>query len=148
MKVNESGFLIAKIHITSGRIFERYLKRYSLGEINPAQGRILFVLWQYGKMPFGQLAQKCGLGKSTLTSMLGRMETSGLIERTASEDKRTVIIGRTQKVIELEEKYAAVSAEMNTAVFKGIPESEQAELERLLKKVLDNCERIIHTPNK
>ena len=42
----EGGFLMAKIHQTAGRIFTRLLKEHGISEINPAQGRIMFVLWR------------------------------------------------------------------------------------------------------
>ena len=38
----EGSFLIARIHQTSGRIFETILRKYDLSEISPAQGRVLF----------------------------------------------------------------------------------------------------------
>ncbi len=142
MKVNQSGFLISKIHSTSARIFERQLKKHGLDEINPAQGRILFVLWQEGELPFHELAGKAGLGKSTLTSMLKRMEAAGLVRREPLADKRMVLVSRTEKAKRLEQAYSSVSAEMNGAVYQGLSAAEQAELERLLELVLENCMRI------
>ena len=41
----QAGFLMAKIRQVSGRIFEQILKDYGI-EINSAQGRIMFALWQ------------------------------------------------------------------------------------------------------
>ena len=74
-------------------------------EFNGAQGRILYVLWQADRVPIVELSQKTGLAKNTLTSMLGRMEESGLILREQSEeDRRQTIISLTDKARELEEK--------------------------------------------
>ena len=74
----QGGFLIARIHQLAGRIFTRKLKEYNI-EINPAQGRMMFVLWREGEIPINELAKKTSLGKSTLTSMLDRLEASGFI---------------------------------------------------------------------
>ena len=76
-----TGFLISQIKSVSGRLFERILQDCGVEEFNGAQGRILYVLWQADGVPIVELSQKTGLAKNTLTSMLGRMEESGLILR-------------------------------------------------------------------
>lgn len=98
-----TGFLISQIKSVSGRLFERILQDCGVEEFNGAQGRILYVLWQADRVPIVELSQKTGLAKNTLTSMLGRMEESGLILREQSEeDRRQTIISLTDKARELE----------------------------------------------
>jgi len=93
----EGGFLIAKIHQIAGRIFTQKLKDYNI-EINPAQGRIMFMLWRNEGISINELAEKTSLGKSTLTSMLDRLEAAGFIKRVPSRiDRRKIIIERTEK---------------------------------------------------
>ena len=77
---SQGGFLIAKIHQLSGRIFSKLLKKHQI-EINPAQGRIMFVLWRNDNIPIQELAKKTSLSKTTLTSMLDRLEIMGYIVR-------------------------------------------------------------------
>ena len=137
-----TGFLISHIKSVSGRLFERILQDCGVEEFNGAQGRILYVLWQADRVPIVELSQKTGLAKNTLTSMLGRMEESGLILREQSEeDRRQTIISLTDKARELEEKYDEVSERANLLFFKGFTPAEIAELECLLSKVLVNLER-------
>ncbi len=137
-----TGFLISQIKSVSGRLFERILQDCGVEEFNGAQGRILYVLWQADGVPIVELSQKTGLAKNTLTSMLGRMEESGLILREQSEeDRRQTIISLTDKARELEEKYDEVSERANLLFFKGFTPAEIAELESLLSKVLVNLER-------
>ena len=137
-----TGFLISQIKSVSGRLFERILQDCGVEEFNGAQGRILYVLWQADRVPIVELSQKTGLAKNTLTSMLGRMEESGLILREQSEeDRRQTIISLTDKARELEEKYDEVSERANLLFFKGFTPAEIAELECLLSKVLVNLER-------
>ena len=137
-----TGFLISQIKSVSGRLFERILQDCGVEEFNGAQGRILYVLWQADRVPIVELSQKTGLAKNTLTSMLGRMEESGLILREQSEeDRRQTIISLTDKARELEEKYDEVSERANLLFFKGFTPAEIAELECLLSKVLVNMER-------
>ena len=137
-----TGFLISQIKSVSGRLFERILQDCGVEEFTGAQGRILYVLWQADRVPIVELSQKTGLAKNTLTSMLGRMEESGLILREQSEeDRRQTIISLTDKARELEEKYDEVSERANLLFFKGFTPAEIAELECLLSKVLVNLER-------
>nr|WP_306286847.1 MarR family transcriptional regulator [Neglectibacter timonensis] len=134
--------MISQIKSVSGRLFERILQDCGVEEFNGAQGRILYVLWQADRVPIVELSQKTGLAKNTLTSMLGRMEESGLILREQSEeDRRQTIISLTDKARELEEKYDEVSERANLLFFKGFTPAEIAELECLLSKVLVNLER-------
>ena len=75
----EAGILIAKIHQLSGRIFNQKLKNNKLDKLNPAQGRIMFVLWNKNSLPIHELSKETQLSKSTLTSMLDRLEEAGYI---------------------------------------------------------------------
>jgi len=138
-QLREGGFLIAKIHHLSGRIFAKKLKEYKLDEINPAQGRILFALWQKDGIAIQELSKKTSLKKSTLTSMLDRLEETGYLERIPSkEDRRKMIIKRTEKDKKLQEVYLQVSKEMTTLFYKGLTEKEIDRGEDFLIRILDN----------
>lgn len=139
MKIqSEAGFLIAKIHQISGRIFNRFLKDTDI-EINTAQGRIMFVLWKEDGIPIRELGRRTALEKSTLTSMLDRLEESGYIKRVpAGDDRRKILIWRTAKDIAMEKKYVEISKKMNDLTFAGFSEAEVKRLENYLRRVLDN----------
>jgi DNA-binding MarR family transcriptional regulator len=135
----QGGFLIAKIHQVSGRIFAKILKKAGISEINPAQGRILFALWKKDKIPITELAKKTLLSKSTLTSMLDRLEEAGFIIRIPSKkDRRTILIKRTEKNKRLESKYVQVSDEMTNLFYKGFASEEIDTFEEYLKRILAN----------
>jgi DNA-binding MarR family transcriptional regulator len=89
---SEGGFLLSKVHQLMGRVFNRLLREHGI-EFNSAQGRILFVLWKGDGIPITELAEETMLGKSTLTSMLDRLEEAGHIRRERSpEDRRVTLI--------------------------------------------------------
>jgi DNA-binding MarR family transcriptional regulator len=135
----QGGFLIAKIHQVSGRIFAKILKKAGISEINPAQGRILFALWNKDEIPITELARKTLLSKSTLTSMLDRLEEAGFIIRIPSKkDRRTILIKRTEKDKRLESKYVQVSDEMTNLFYKGFASEEIGTFEEYLKRILTN----------
>ena len=134
----QGGFLMSKIHHLAGRIFARMLKRHGV-DINPAQGRIMFVLWQLDGVPIRELARRTSLGKSTLTSMLDRLETAGLIVRERSEsDRRVILVKRTEKDRSRQQVYERVSEEMSDVFYADLSESEIDRFEKTLGKILAN----------
>jgi MarR family transcriptional regulator, organic hydroperoxide resistance regulator len=136
--LREGGILLAKIHQVAGRVFAKKLKEYGI-EINPSQGRILFVLWENDNIPIIELSRKTMLEKSTLTSMLDRLEEMGYIKRIPSkEDRRKIIIQRTEKDRSLQELYNKVSLEMTSIFYKGLNSREIDVFENNLKHIIDN----------
>ncbi len=134
----QAGFLMAKIRQVAGRIFERMLNKYGI-EINSAQGRIMFALWQQDNISINELAKKTQLKKSTLTSMLDRLERMGYVRRQRSQkDRRKILIHRTAKDKNLESEYVRLSQEHTKLFFRGFSEDEIDRFESDLKRILNN----------
>ena len=134
----QGGFLMAKIRQVGGRIFERMLKDRDI-EINSAQGRIMFALWQADSISINELAKKTQLKKSTLTSMLDRLETMGYVKRQrCRKDRRKILIKRTKKDKTLESKYVELSQEITKLFYKGFSKSQIDRFENDLVRILDN----------
>jgi len=139
---SEGGFLIARIHQLSGRIFARMLKGHEI-EINPAQGRIMFVLWKNDGIPITELARKTSLEKSTLTSMLDRLEDAGYVARVPSpDDRRKILIRRTAKDKAWQKVYIRVSQQMSELFYAGFSQAEVDGFERYLKRIFDNLSAV------
>ncbi|MBK5113085.1 MAG: MarR family transcriptional regulator [Candidatus Heimdallarchaeota archaeon] len=135
---SQGGFLIAKIHQLAGRIFSKLLKKHQI-EINPAQGRIMFVLWRNDNIPIQELAKRTSLSKTTLTSMLDRLEIMGYIARVPSkDDRRKICIKLTEKDKSLHEKYRQVSLEMTELFYLGMSKEEIDIFEKKLEKTYKN----------
>ena len=133
------GFYISKIKQIQSRIFEKLLTEHGINEFNGAQGRILFVLWSSDDIPIKELSEKTGLAKTTLTSMLDRLEAQGHIKRSsAPNDRRTVNIRLTEKAKHLRKSYEDVSEEMNEIFYKGFTDNEIQHFENYLGKILEN----------
>lgn len=135
----QAGFLISQIKQIGGRVFEKILAREQIDAFNGAQGKILYVLWQKDHISIVELSALVGLAKTTLTSMLDRMEESGLIERVPdANDRRKCILVLTERARNLQEKYEQVSQEMNDIYFQGFCDEEIKEFEGYLQRVLNN----------
>ena len=138
---NTGGFLITRIKQVGGRVFDRILSQKKIDVFNGAQGRILYVLWQDNGVPISELSRQTGLATTTLTSMLDRMETTGLIYRDRGDkDRRKIRIYLTEKAKGLEEDYNSVSEEMSRIYYKGFSDQEIEQLESYLERILINVE--------
>ena len=136
------GFLVSQIKQLGGRIFERILVESKIDAFNGAQGRILYVLWQNDSIPIIELSRKTGLANTTLTSMLDRMEASGLIEREYDpKDRRKIQIKLAKKAREYQTVYDRVSKKMSDIYYEGFTDDEINEFEEYLTRVLDNLRR-------
>jgi len=134
----QAGFLMAKIRQVGERIFLRRLKESDV-EINPAQGRIMFALWQKDGISIQELAKKTQLGKSTLTSMLDRLEAMGYVKRQrCDQDRRKILILRIEKDRAMEKEYVKLSEQMTEIWYKGFAAAEIDKFEAYLQRILNN----------
>ena len=140
MRTN-GGFQISKIKQLGDRVFEKILTAQGIEAFNGAQGRILYVLWQEDGVPIKTIAERCGLAITSLTTMLERMEKSGLIIRQQdSGDKRKTLIFLTDKAKALKEDYDAVSDRMSAIFYQGFTEEEIRNFEERLERIRLNLE--------
>lgn len=90
------------------------------------------VLWEKDKVPVGDLTEKLQLETSTITPLLKRMETMGLVNRARSKkDERQVRISLTKKGKDLQAKTSHFQKSFADAT--GLSAKAQADLH---KKVL------------
>lgn len=133
------GFLVSQVKQISGRVFEKILAESGVNEFNGAQGRILYVLWESDGIPIIELSKKTGLAKTTLTSMLDRMEMSQLIKREYNpSDRRQIIIKLTEKADSLRTAYNKVSEKMSEIFYQGFSDEDIELFENFLRKILQN----------
>lgn len=135
----QAGFLITQIKQIGGRVFDKILQKENIREFNGAQGKILYVLWQQDHISIIELSRQTGLANTTLTSMLDRMETAGLLCRLPDPtDRRKNLIALTEKALHLKESYDKVSMEMHEVYFKNFSTEEILAFEGYLRRVLEN----------
>ena len=141
----KGGFLISRIKQVSGRLFDRMLAEADVDAFNGAQGRILYILWQGDGLTISQISAQTSLANTTLTSMLDRMEQSGLIVRSPSpSDRRALLIHLTDKAKSLQQDYDRISQQMNELYYLGFTEAEILQFEGYLTRVLNNLQGGFH----
>lgn len=137
------GFFISQIRHLSGRVFEKILKESGVDTFNGAQGRILYVLWEHEQLSFSELGKLTALAKTTLTSMIDRMEKNGLVTRIPNtKDRRQIFITVSEKGKKQREVYNRVSEQMNALFYKDFNNQEIAFFEDTLKRIINNLESV------
>ena len=139
----KGGFYISQIKQLQDRIFERLLLENDI-EISSGQGRILFVLWKADHLTISEISEKTSLAPNTVSIVINGMVNKGIVERNINpQNRRQTIISLTEYAKSLQEKYAAVSEQMNSLFYQGFTENEQKQFEQYLARILntltENC---------
>jgi len=142
MERREGGLLVAQVHQLGGRVFGRLLREHGAEETSPAQGRILYVLWNEDGLLQSELVARTRLDKSTLALMLKRMEAEGHLERRKDScDRRVRRIFLSPRSRVQTSRWDKASRAMNSAFYQGIADVDIEVFERVLRQILSNLER-------
>ncbi|MBD8388187.1 MarR family winged helix-turn-helix transcriptional regulator [Dysgonomonas sp. BGC7] len=96
---------------------------------------VLMVLWEQQSVTVKHLGEQLWLDSGTLTPLLKRMETNGLVERKRSEkDERIVNINITEQGKALEKQAEAIPALIKEGL--ELSDNQIVELRKQLKKIL------------
>src|SRR6267143_6393446 len=99
---NQLCFAIYSTAHAFNRVYKPLLKR--LGLTYP-QYLVMLVLWERDGLPVRDIGERLFLDSGTLTPLLKRLETAGLVRRTRStDDERQVLIDLTPQGQALREK--------------------------------------------
>ena len=140
----KGGFYITQIKQLQDRIFERLLLENGI-EISGGQGRILFILWKTDHLTVSEISERTSLAKNTVSVVINGMVNKGIVARNINPDnRRQTIISLTDYAKSLQEKYEAVSQQMNTLFYQGFTEEEQKQFEQYLARILDTLTETLH----
>ena len=115
------------------------LKEHGYEELSPSHGDILIVLYKNSsRTTMQELADRIRRTKSTLTVLIDKLEKLALVKRTKSaEDARVTYIVLTEKGAQLQQVFEQISAELNAMLYRNLSDTESAQLDYLLEKMLD-----------
>jgi len=92
-------------------------------------------------MTITDLVKETSLVKSTLTTMLERLEKVDLIKKITDEkDRRKTQVTLTEKSKKMEKKYISISEEMDSIYYKDFKKEEMVLFEQYLKRILSNLQ--------
>jgi DNA-binding MarR family transcriptional regulator len=89
---------LSPLHKAS-RQLSLYLESHTRGMgLSPLEGHVVTYLRRYAPAPVGELVRVFGVKQSTFTSLLDRLERSGLVRRELNpEDRRSFLIHITEE---------------------------------------------------
>ncbi len=118
------------------REYQPYLDK--LGITYP-QYLVLMVLWEEDKLPVNEITRKLILNTNTVTPLLKRMETQGLITRVRSaKDERKVIIELSAKGSDMREAAAIIPEKLSAGLLNGpVSVDELINLKNQLNSIIE-----------
>lgn len=120
----------------SNREIARRIKREGL---MPGQPKILEYLWFHDGASQKDISRECIIDKSTVSSLLKRMEKLDLIRKeTRPDDQRGINIYLTDKGWEKAKEIRKVIYATDDAMWQGIPEEEKQQFMRTFHKIIAN----------
>lgn len=127
------------LYACSKEVVRRYSPYLDQLDLTYTQYLVMLALWEYGSQSVGELGGRLYLDSGTLTPLLKKMETKGLLVRERDKaDERRVTVTPTERGSALKEQAREVPLAMGQCV--GVTAEEAAELVRLLGKVLANVQ--------
>jgi DNA-binding MarR family transcriptional regulator len=133
----QMGFLLSRATWAMNNFVNRMLKETGLADITVAYLAVLQALWDKDGLSISDLGEKAHLEKSTMTSLIDRMEGAGLLSREDHPtDRRAYRICLTARGKELEEKLDQVVSRAYKHLTRGIPEKD-------LQKSVEVCNHLM-----
>lgn len=135
------GFLLSRATWAMNNFVNRMLRESELTDISVAYFAVLHALWENDGMSISDLGEKAQLEKSTMTSLIDRMEGAGLLRREDHPtDRRAYRICLTARGKELEKKLDRVVNRAYQHLTKGIAEKDLQKSIEICKQLVQNAE--------
>jgi DNA-binding MarR family transcriptional regulator len=141
MKVNETNFLysITCIRQRLFKFLERELADRNISGVAPSHGDVLFALDQNECQTVQDVAKYTNKDKSTISSVLNRLETNGYIRKDKdTTDARITNLTLTPKAKKLKPVLFEISGKMNARIFESLSTAEKETLFELIEKILNH----------
>lgn len=135
--------LCFRLYTASRLLTQAYHPLLSEHGITYPQYLVLLVLWEKDSLPVNDIAKRLVLETNTITPLLKRMESEGLVRRTRNrKDARQMIVSLTRQGIELQEKLSAVPTTVGKAVMcKEITPETVPDLFRMLDGISEQLQK-------
>jgi len=135
------GFLLSRATWAMNNFVNRMLRESELTDISVAYFAVLHALWENDGMSISDLGEKAQLEKSTMTSLIDRMEGARLLRREDHPtDRRAYRICLTARGKELEKKLDQVVNRAYQHLTKGISEKDLQKAIEICKQLVQNAE--------
>jgi DNA-binding MarR family transcriptional regulator len=135
----QMGFLLSRGAWAMNNYVNRMLKERGLPDISVAYFAVLLALWEDDGLSISDLGEKVQLEKSTMTSLIDRMEAAGLLRRDDHPtDRRAYKICLTPRGRELEQNLDQVVTEAYERLTRGIASKDLQVAIEVCRRLMEN----------
>ena len=136
----QMGFLLSRAAWAMNNYVNRILKEKGLPDISVAYFAVLQALWENDGLSISDLGEKVQLEKSTMTSLIDRMEAAGLLRRDDHPtDRRAYKICLTPRGRELEANLDQVVTEAHDRLTRGIAGKDLQSAIEVCRRLMENA---------
>lgn len=115
------------------------LARTRLTGLKPGQPKVLEHVVAHEGCTQQDIARACVMDKSTVTSVVTRMEEEGLVERRANaDDRRVQAVYLTERGRIAAARALSCMDDVDAIAWRGFTDDERAQLSHLLDRVVNN----------
>jgi len=110
--------------------------------LSMGQPKILEYLLEHDGSSQKEIAAGCYIEQPTLTALLGRMESGGLVERrTKDRDRRTLSVYLTDVGRKYGNRVTEEFARIDEAAFEGLPDEDRVMIEKNICQIYENLKK-------
>lgn len=125
------------LYAASRAVTQRYRPLLDKLGLTYPQYLVMLVLWEHGTVPVKDIGAALQLDYGTLTPLIKRLETIGLVRRERRpDDERTVNVSLTEQGAQLREQARTVPAAIGDAM--ALSSHDFAEVKRILRQLIAN----------
>jgi len=130
-------FSLYSAHLAMNKVYRQLLSQL---ELTYPQYLVMLVLWAQDDLTVSEIGEQLFLDSATLTPLLKRLESAGLINRQRSrQDERQVVVTLTEQGRELQQRASAIPDEIQCAT--ACDEETLLTLKNGLDLLRDNLNR-------
>jgi len=128
--------VLSPLHKASRQIEIHLAREMKTFGVSPVEGHLLAYLGSYGPCPIAEIHRVLGTRRSTLTSLLDRLEARGLVVRAAHRaDRRSWMISLGTEGHALAAKIRRALESFERAIIKDMTPRDMEGFDRLMEKI-------------
>ena len=132
-------YLISRTSLQITSALKKGFAAAGVDGVRPAYLGVLLSLWREDGLKMVELGRRAGLEPSTMTGLLDRMQRDNLVVRAADpHDRRAHRIQLTDRARKMESPVLAVTQQILSKIFKGVPQKELDRAMNTMRVVLTN----------
>jgi DNA-binding MarR family transcriptional regulator len=135
---DDLGFLLAKAAQRWNELLAARFGAAGYADVRPSYGSVLLPLFEEDGLRMGELARRARLSKQTMTSMIGRLERDGLVERRVDpSDARASLIFLTTRSRGFAPVASATLRELEALTSDRLGPQQIAETKDALRQLME-----------